>query len=92
MEYFDIVEQFHNYPLRFCEHGFHFVVIPLDLVKKMKEYEPLMRFTQLPFGWSLSTVFYLHMLDCAIEFSKRNPSNSTSAFQWCKVLKKYHKK
>jgi hypothetical protein len=66
MEDFDIGEQFHNYLLRMCERAFHGVVIPSDLVKTMKEAEPLMRWTLLPFGWSPSPVFALRMLSRAI--------------------------
>jgi hypothetical protein len=69
-----------------CERAFHGVVIPSDLVKTMKEAEPLMRWTLLPFGWSPSPVFALRMLTRAIELAKRYPSDSTSAFQWSKVV------
>jgi hypothetical protein len=86
MEDFDIGEQFHNYLLRLCESAFHGVVIPSDLVKTMKEAEPLMRWTRLPFGWSPSPVFALRMLARAIELAKRHPSDSTSAFQWSEVV------
>jgi hypothetical protein len=66
MEDFDIGEQFHNYLLRMCERAFHGVVIPLDLVKTMKEAEPLTRWTRLRFGWSPSPVFAFRMLARAI--------------------------
>jgi hypothetical protein len=85
-EDFDIGEQFHNYLLRLCERAFHGVVIPSYLVKTMKEAEPLIRWTRLPFGWSSSPVFALHILARAMELAKRHPSESTSAFQWSKVV------
>jgi hypothetical protein len=66
MEDFDIGEQFHNNLLRMCECAFHGVVIPSDIIKTMKEAEPLMRWTRLPFGWSPSPVFALRMLERAI--------------------------
>jgi hypothetical protein len=45
-----------------------------------------MRWTRLPFGWSPSPVFALRMLERAIELAKRHMSDSTSAFQWSKVV------
>jgi hypothetical protein len=86
MEDFDIGEQFHNYLLRLCERAFHGVVIHSDLVKTMKEAEPLMRWTRLPFGWSPSPVFALRMLARSMELAKRHPSDSTNACQWSNVV------
>jgi hypothetical protein len=62
MEDFDIGEQFHNYLLRLCGRAFRVVFTPSDLVKTMKEAEPLIRWMPLPFGWSPSPVFALRML------------------------------
>jgi hypothetical protein len=68
------------------ERAFHGVLIPSYLVKTMKDTEPLMRWTRLPFGWSQSPVFALRILARAIELANIHPSDSTSAFQWSKVV------
>ena len=52
-------EQFHNYLVRLCERAFSGVLISSDIVKAMKEDDPIMRWAQLPFEWSLSPIFYL---------------------------------
>ena len=86
MEDFDIAEQSHNYFLQFCERAFHGVLIPSDLVKKLKEFGPIMRRMRIPFGWSPSSVFDLRTLARVIELSKRHPSESKSTFQWSRVI------
>ena len=86
MEDFDIRENFHNYSLRLCESSFHGVLIASDIVKIMKEAEPLMRWKRIPFGWYQSPVFSLSVLARAILLVKIHSSDSTSSFQWSSVI------
>jgi len=91
---FDIGEQFPNYTLHPKERPYFGVEIPQELIDQLSpefmkaglKLERFMRFNRLPFGWQSSPYFALRMLARALEIVMREPSDSTSAFQWDVVI------
>jgi hypothetical protein len=83
---FYIEEEFHNYILHKYESQFHEVLVPTRVCDTYPIATPLMRFTVPPFRWTSSPYFTLRMLARVIELAKNPRHDTTSPFNWEKVV------